>query len=153
MAEDGHASCSGCGTDLEPMKEAHTGPRGVEPPRTPYLCDTRDGGCGTFEFVTSAAAAHNDRNRGINPKRLQEGARIGRSYSVPSDTFRNNYDGIFRRKEFLAGVTLTPEEQMNLRMMEIQSADSESRRIGHDLGAARRSDAGVGSNSGTGTGA
>lgn len=97
MAEDGHASCSGCGTDLEPMKEAHTGPRGVEPPRTPYLCDTRDGGCGTFEFVTSAAAAHNDRNRGINPKRLQEGARVGRYFSEPSDAFRANYDRAFGR--------------------------------------------------------
>lgn len=91
---DGHARCptDGC-KDVEPYKDALVGPRGLEPPRTPYLADRREGGCGTFWFETSSAAAHNDRNRGLQPKHLKgDGVK---SFSLPSDEFRAQYERIF----------------------------------------------------------
>ena len=93
---DAHSRCpaDGC-LDVEPLKEAHVGPAGKDTPRTAYSADRRAGGCGNFWFETSAAAAHNDRNRGINPKYLKEEARVGRAYSMPSETFQENYERIF----------------------------------------------------------
>jgi hypothetical protein len=96
---DAHARCptDGC-LDVEPLMAAHTGPKAKDAPRTFYNADRRLGGCGTTWAEASAAAAHNDRQRGINPKHLKEEARIGRAYFLPSDGYRENYDRIFRKE-------------------------------------------------------
>jgi len=93
---DAHSRCpaDGC-KDVEPLKAAHVGPAGKDTPRTAYSADQKEGGCGAFWFETSAAAAHNDRNRGINPRHLKEEARVGRTYFTVSDTFRDRYEEIF----------------------------------------------------------
>lgn len=93
---DGHSRCprDGC-KDVEPYAGAHTGPAGKDTPRTAYSADMRDGGCGAFWFETSAAAAHNDRNRGIDPKHLKEEARVGRTMFTGSDLYRDRYAEVF----------------------------------------------------------
>ncbi len=93
---DAHARCpaDGC-LDVNPLMAAHTGPVGKDAPRTAYSADRRDGGCGNFWFETSAAAAHNDQQRGITPKYLKEEARVGRAYFLPTEAYQENYERIF----------------------------------------------------------
>lgn len=80
--------------------EAHTGPKGLEAPREFYSADRRLGGCGAFWAETSKQAAHNDRNRGLEPKYLKDGADVDRSYSMPSQAFQDNYDRAFGKGDY-----------------------------------------------------
>ena len=79
---------------------AHIGPAGKESPRQFYVADRKAGGCGTSWFETSAQAAYNDRNRGLVPKVLKDGADVDRSYSMPSDAYRANFDRAFGKGEY-----------------------------------------------------
>jgi hypothetical protein len=60
-----------------------------------YSSDLRDGGCGDTWSRTTAQGRQRDNALGREPMQLTRGAT--RTYSVPSDRFRDNYDRIFRR--------------------------------------------------------
>lgn len=59
-----------------------------------YNADPRKGGCGYTWARTTPQGVAEDRSRGVNPKWGTASAERGRSYSLPTDQFRENFDAI-----------------------------------------------------------
>lgn len=58
--------------------------------------DSRQGGCGTSFPVDSRQGVREAEERGDKPRLfVSEAVATGRTYSLPSDSFRDNYEGIF----------------------------------------------------------
>lgn len=58
--------------------------------------DSRQGGCGLTIAVDSTQGVREAEARGDKPRTfVSEAAATGRSYSLPSDTFRDNYARVF----------------------------------------------------------
>lgn len=59
-----------------------------------YNADPRRGGCGTSWARTTKQGVAEDQSKGVNPKWLTDSAQTGRSFSLPSEQFRENWDHI-----------------------------------------------------------
>lgn len=58
--------------------------------------DSRKGGCGLSFAVDSSQGVREAEARGDKPRTfVSDAAATGRSYSVPSDAFRDNYERVF----------------------------------------------------------
>lgn len=62
-----------------------------------FSADRRAGGCGGVWTRTAPTGAQRYRALGREPKGLTSDAAAGRSYSLPSDAYRDQYDRIFRK--------------------------------------------------------
>lgn len=60
-----------------------------------YNADRRDGGCGTTWSRTTSTEAAAAEKKKYKPKHLTQSADTGRSYSLPSEQFRSNYERAF----------------------------------------------------------
>jgi hypothetical protein len=59
-----------------------------------YNADQKKGGCGFNWARTTNQGIKEDQAKGVNPKWGTETARTGRSYSLPTEQFRMNYEDI-----------------------------------------------------------
>jgi hypothetical protein len=71
-----------------------TGPREQYHDWSIYNANRKAGGCGFTWTRTTNTGAERDRRRGVEPRWLTRSA-ADRYLSVPSDTFRSNYEAIF----------------------------------------------------------
>lgn len=75
--------------------QEHAGGRETAHEWSIFSADRRAGGCGGVWSRTAPAGAVRDRTRGREPKALTQDAATGRSYSFPSDAFRDRYELAF----------------------------------------------------------
>jgi hypothetical protein len=59
-----------------------------------FNADPRKGGCGYSWARTTKQGQREDQERNINPKWLTGSAQAGRSYSLPTEQFRDNFERI-----------------------------------------------------------
>jgi len=71
------------------------GPREMYHDWSIFSADQRQGGCGATWTRTTTTGARKDRARGVEPANLTASAGKERYVSVPSDSYRNNYERIF----------------------------------------------------------
>lgn len=60
-----------------------------------YSADRRAGGCGGVWSRTAPTGVERYRSMGREPKGLTQDAATGRTYSMPTDAYRDNYERIF----------------------------------------------------------
>jgi hypothetical protein len=79
--------CPNCGSAEEPVFRL--------PGRSIYSCDLKKGGCGASHARTDKRALREDHSKGINTKWPSHSAAVNRSISVPSQSYRDNYERVF----------------------------------------------------------
>lgn len=60
-----------------------------------YNADPRKGGCGNNWTRDTKQGVENNNKRGKDPKWRAESAAVDRTFSMPTDAYRDNYERIF----------------------------------------------------------